>query len=208
MLRPTAQVGRLSPEGQSCSDSSGGSRQHQSPGSSEWVQGCPCPPAKAFPSGCWAFPGTEGPMAQGRGASVPRLTGPQTHMHAPAETFCAGPGNPGPLCKLPLREARALKGICPGHERGHVCLESRVRGSVGAGTQGGLSLNTQHKQTSKPLPVCGQSPARHAPPLLLLRWNSGASGAGGVWDSFPNDSLGHAVSQAPSICQCQHQPQQ
>ena len=109
------------------------------------MQGCPCPPAKAFPSGCWAFPGTEGPLAQGRGASVPRLTGPQTHTHAPAEAFCAGPGNPGPLCKLPLREARALEGICPGHERGHVCLESRVRGSVGAGTQGGLSLNTQHE---------------------------------------------------------------
>lgn len=104
-------------------------------------------------------------------------------MHAPAEAFFTEPGNPGPLCRLPLREAKALEGICPGCECGHVCLESRVRGSMGAGTQAGLSLNTQHKQTTKPLPVCGQSPARHAPPLLLLRWTSGASGAGGVRDS-------------------------
>ena len=174
------------------------------------MSGCRDVPAllpKPFPlaAGPSRDRGTHGSRARGKCPQTDWATDP----HA-----CSSRGilrrtwNPGPLCKLPLREARALEGICPGHERGHVCLESRVRGSVGAGTQGGLSLNTQHKQTSKPLPVCGQSPARHAPPLLLLRWTSGASGAGGVWDFFPNDSLGYAVSQAPSIHQCQHQPQQ
>lgn len=170
-------------------------------------QGCPRPPAEAFPSGPGPSQGQGSHSARVRG-KCPR-TGWATDPHAwSSRGIFTGPGNPGPLCRLPLREVKASAGICPGCEHGHACLESRVRGSMGAGTQAGLSLNTQHKQTTKPLPVCGQSPARHAPPLLLLRWTSGASGAGGVRDSFPDDSLSHTVSQAPSLCQRQHQPQQ